>query len=599
MNIKILFFVFVLSFMQIQSYSQTFKIERIEPHPRLFLKAGEEQRIRQKISENDYLKQVHNAIIAKCDELLTTPAVSRILTGRRTNSGSVLDRIFCLSYAFRMTGNESYKNRAIQEMLALAAFSDWNPSHFLDVAGAVASLSIGYDWLYPVMTDRQKSVIREAIVEKGLRDSDKYFGFHTSHNNWGQVCNGGMVLGALAIYEDEKELAEETIRRGVETIRLPLKAYQPDGVYPEGGGYWGYGTGFNVMMNAALESALGSDFGLSDSPGFKESARFVQYSTGTSGKLFNFYDNGEGMSSDIPILYWFAQKYSDPGLLYLAQSDVKSRGRMNSDPLTLIYGSQVDFSRITPPSEKMWAGHGETPVILIRTSWKDRDGLYAGVKGGTPSTSHGHLDAGTFVFDALGERWAMDLGGQGYHAMESAGIDLWNMRQNSQRWNVFRYSNKEHNTLTVNNKHQLVTGKAPVTEVYSSGKRMGGRIDLSSLYSEDVSTVTRDVELLNEQYLQVTDHIIASDHTAQITWTLVTPAEVQKTGKNELRLTQNGKTVIFSVKSPKEFDLSFVPAAPESGQYGEPNPGVTLIRLSCQVNAKSRTQIQVQLKPVF
>jgi hypothetical protein len=599
MNTKMLLLVFALFFTQIQSYSQTLQTERIEPHPRLFLKAGEEQRLKRKISENDYLKQVHGAILAKCDELLTTPSISRILTGRRTNSGTAVDRIFSLSYAWRMTGNESYKNRAIQEMLALAAFSDWNPSHFLDVAGAVASLAIGYDWLYPEMNDRQRSLIREAIVEKGLRDSDKYFGFHTSRNNWGQVCNGGMVLGALAVCEDEKELAEKTIRRGLETIHLPLEAYRPDGVYPEGSGYWGYGTGYNVMMNAALESAFGSDFGLPDSPGFKESARFVLYSTGTSGKRFNFYDNGEGMSSDIPILYWFAWKYNDPGLLYLAQSEATSQGRTNSDPLTLIYGSQVDFSQITPPSEKMWAGHGETPVILIRTSWKDKEGLYVGIKGGTPSTSHGHMDAGTFVFDALGERWAMDLGAQDYHALESAGIDLWNARQNSQRWDVFRYSNREHNTLTVNNRHQLVTGKAPVTEVYSSGKRMGGRIDLSSLYSEDVSNVTRDVELLNEQYLQVTDVITASDNDAQVTWTLVTPAEVQKTGNAEIRLTQNGKTVVLSVKSPKTFELSFVPAAPESGQYGEPNPGVTLIRLSCQVKAKSRTQIQVQLKPIF
>jgi hypothetical protein len=33
-------------------------------------------------------------------------------------------------------------------MLAAAAFSDWNPSHFLDVAEMTAALAIGYDWLY-------------------------------------------------------------------------------------------------------------------------------------------------------------------------------------------------------------------------------------------------------------------------------------------------------------------------------------------------------------------------------------------------------------------------------------------------------------------
>jgi hypothetical protein len=382
-----------------------------------------------------------------------------------------------------------------------------------------------------------------------------------------------------------------------------LKAYQPDGVYPEGGGYWGYGTSYNVIMDAALESALGTDFDLPGSPGFKESARYIQYLTGTSGKLFNFADNGEDTQSDIPILYWFAKKYNDLSLLYLAHLYSKSVDYVSNHdrflPLTLIYGSQIDFNQITPPPGKMWVGYGETPVILVRTSWKDKEGLYVGLKGGTPSSSHGHMDAGTFVFDAWGERWVMDLGAQDYHALESTGVDLWNGRQNSPRWDVFRYSNKEHNTLTINNKRQSIKGNATIAEIFKSDQRMGGRIDLSSIYSEDVSKVTRDVELLNEQYLQVTDNITASStNDAQITWTLVTPAEVQKAGKNEIRLTQNDKTVVLSVKSPEKFDLSFAPAVPESGQYGQPNPGITFIRLSCQVKAKSRTKIQVQLKPV-
>jgi hypothetical protein len=620
MNKIVLVSVLVLLFLQLPSYSQTVKIERMEPHPRLFLKAGEEQRIKQAISKNDYLKQVHNTIMAKCDELLTTPTISRILTGRRTNAGEAFNRIFCLSYACRMTGNESYKNRAIQEMLALAAFSDWNPSHFLDTAMATASLAIGYDWLYPALNDREKSIIRKAIVEKGLQDSDNYFDFDKSHNNWSQVCNGSMVLGALAVYEDEKELADMIIRRGIETVGLPLKAYEPDGVYPEGGGYWGFGTGYNVMMDAALESALGSDFGLPYKPGFKESAKYFQYLFGTSGKMFNFADCGENTDINNPILYWFAQKFNDPSLLYLAhsyyqmqekanlsgtgydlhpiESFPQAKIKVNDSPLTLIYGSQIDFSRIAPPARKMWVGHGTVPVILIRTSWKDNEGIYVGIKGGTPLGGHGHLDIGSFVFDALGERWAMDLGAQDYHAIESAGIDLWSEKQNSPRWNIFRYSNKEHSTLTVNNKHQSVSGKAPILEVYDSGKRMGGRIDLSSLYSDEVSKVTRDVEVLNEQYLQVTDNITASGSDAQVTWTLVTPAKVEKTGKNEMRLSQNGKAVVLSVKSPATFELSAVPAAPESGQYGEPNPGVTFIRLSCPVKAKSKAKIQVQLKPV-
>ena len=65
------------------------------------------------------------------------------------------------------------------------------------------------------------------------------------------------------------------------------------------------------------------------------------------------------------------------------------------------------------------------------------------------------MDAGSFVFDALGVRWVQDLGMQEYYSLEKENVDLWNMSQNGQRWNVFRYNNLAHNTLTVNGKYPV------------------------------------------------------------------------------------------------------------------------------------------------
>ena len=47
-----------------------------------------------------------------------------------------------------MTGDKRYALRAQKEMIAAAAFDDWNPSHFLDVAEMTTALAFGYDWLY-------------------------------------------------------------------------------------------------------------------------------------------------------------------------------------------------------------------------------------------------------------------------------------------------------------------------------------------------------------------------------------------------------------------------------------------------------------------
>ena len=53
-----------------------------------------------------------------------------------------------------MTSEKKYLNRAVKEMLAVSAFSDWNPSHFLDVAEMTMAVSIGYDWLYDGLSAR-------------------------------------------------------------------------------------------------------------------------------------------------------------------------------------------------------------------------------------------------------------------------------------------------------------------------------------------------------------------------------------------------------------------------------------------------------------
>ena len=77
-----------------------------------------------------------------------------------------------------------------------------------------------------------------------------------------------MTYGAMAIYEDQPELAKQIINRAIDAIVLPMKDYGPDGAYPEGYGYWGYGTSFNVMFISAVEKLFGKDFGFSHNPVF-------------------------------------------------------------------------------------------------------------------------------------------------------------------------------------------------------------------------------------------------------------------------------------------------------------------------------------------
>jgi hypothetical protein len=72
----------------------------------------------------------------EADQMIPFPVSVRELEGRRLLGVSrrVLHRVSVLALAFRLTGSRPYLDRAAGEMRAAAAFKDWNPSHFLDVA---------------------------------------------------------------------------------------------------------------------------------------------------------------------------------------------------------------------------------------------------------------------------------------------------------------------------------------------------------------------------------------------------------------------------------------------------------------------------------
>ena len=352
----------------------------ISGHPRLLLREGEEAGITALVEKDASMKRVHDAIISECDEILDLPPVERVVKGRRLlhTSREALRRIFWLSYSYRMTGNETYAERAVQEMLAVCRFPDWNPPHFLDVGEMVMAVAIGYDWLYDKITPEERRFISQAIDEKGFQpaENEDQAWFYNADNNWNQVCCGGLLYGALATYEDRPERSSELIDLYVKSVPFALACYAPDGGYPEGFHYWGYGTSFQVMMIAALESALGTDMGLNASPGFLETSAFVRFMTAPSGISYNFSDALPYAPCN-PMMFWFASRNGDMSGVWLEKKNIENLpddfmdnvNRLFSEyrllPALLIFCAGIDMDAVVPPSDNARLFAGKTPVFVF------------------------------------------------------------------------------------------------------------------------------------------------------------------------------------------------------------------------------------------
>src|ERR1035438_3513913 len=84
-------------------------------------------------------------------------------------SREALTQLSTFGALYRLTGEKRYADAARQELLAVIAFPDWDPPHFLDTAEMTAAVALGYDWTFDALSPGDRKAIESAIVRMGLQ----------------------------------------------------------------------------------------------------------------------------------------------------------------------------------------------------------------------------------------------------------------------------------------------------------------------------------------------------------------------------------------------------------------------------------------------
>jgi hypothetical protein len=304
-------------------------------------------------------------------------------------------------------------------------------------------------------------------------------------------------------------------------------------------------------------------------------------------------------------MFWFAAENRNAGLLYTELKKLEIDLAKHPDnllnnrflPFMLLWSKTIDFKNIAVPKKKMFVSNGNTEIAMMRTSWVDNNGIFVGIKGGTPSASHQHMDVGSFIMEANGVRWAIDFGNQEYNSLESKGIDLWNRSQDSQRWDVFRHRNSSHNTLTINNNKQLVAGNAVMKTISDNKNNRSVMMDLTSLYQFDAKKVERKVSLLDQKQVQINDFVTTFDTDIIVRWNMLTNAVPEIIDSQTILLTQDGKKLkvnLTGVENAKAYINSTV----SPNNYDASNVGTTFIGFDISIPANSSKNYFVSLIPI-
>lgn len=556
-------------------------------HPRLLFTGAEETAVKQLIQNDPLAGELAEFLKAKADTLTITPQ-KPYLKDKYGNilwtSRAYVNRLGTLALAYRIYGERKYLDAANEALLWVCNYPDWDPSHYLDTAEMATAVAIAYDWLYDTLPVSTKELVKKCLYERAivrvLREYEKggSGSWAKRETNWNVVCNTGMVIAALGIAEDYPEETAVILDNAAKYMPNCLKHFAPDGVCYEGPAYWQYTASYLALYLKAVADNDNGKGDIAQLPGLERTALYQKRTLTPSGRLFNFGNAGADAQNS-PAFFLFSRMYSQPEVAEWYREKLKLTLQDNLLLHQLFFLSLPWFDNASPEkAEKMPAleiyHNTINDIIVFNGNRKKKGSLFLIAKGGEPRQAHQHLDGGTFIVESNGVCWTEDLGSDDYSLP-----GFWDGRPDGQRWKYFRNNNLSHNTLSIDHKIQYANGEAFVCEEHPEAKQPSAKLDMTTLYKDQASSVFRTFKLLNDYTIEITDEVELLSPQSIISWISSTKAQVEVEG-NRVHLTRDGKHFYMEIIAPVGAVFKTYPAKNTyKGEY--PIEGYNMLEATC------------------
>lgn len=556
-------------------------------HPRLLFTGAEETAVKQLIQNDPLAGELAEFLKAKADTLTITPQ-KPYLKDKYGNilwtSRAYVNRLGTLALAYRIYGERKYLDAANEALLWVCNYPDWDPSHYLDTAEMATAVAIAYDWLYDTLPALTKELVKKCLYERAivrvLREYEKggSGSWAKRETNWNVVCNTGMVIAALGIAEDYPKETAVILDNAAKYMPNCLKHFAPDGVCYEGPAYWQYTASYLALYLKAVADNDNGKGDIAQLPGLERTALYQKRTLTPSGRLFNFGNAGADAQNS-PAFFLFSRMYSQPEVAEWYREKLKLTMQDNLLLHQLFFLSLPWFDNASPEkAEKMPAleiyHNTINDIIVFNGNRKKKGSLFLIAKGGEPRQAHQHLDGGTFIVESNGVCWTEDLGSDDYSLP-----GFWDGRPDGQRWKYFRNNNLSHNTLSIDHKIQYANGEAFVCEEHPEAKQPSAKLDMTTLYKDQASSVFRTFKLLNDYTIEITDEVELLSPQSIISWISSTKAQVEVEG-NRVHLTRDGKHFYMEIIAPVGAVFKTYPAKNTyKGEY--PIEGYNMLEATC------------------
>ena len=531
-------------------------------HPRLVATEDDFARLRREVKENKHKARWYKQLIEFCDGMKDKNVLRyELRDGVRLLYVSWDLQLYAtsLALAYKLTGDKKYFDYAWPHLKACAEMPDWNPSHHIDVGTLAYGYAIAYDWFYDVMSEEQRRIMEKGAYEnvfytvnRAVEDRNTPYTTVLMTNNHNVFCNAGVMSTVIAFMDVYPEVASKIGADVVRILEPFMDKFAPMGAYYEGPYYSETAINYTVRVFAAMLPVLGTLYGLDKVQGFDKIADFVVLLQSDVAS-FNFADSKMSLLA-IAGMFWNFNHYGRRGLKdSIAEKNFKAPPVNTISEAILWYNVEDDGEC----NLDTVVHYPEEEIIGMRDAFRDGQ-TFVGIKAGKTVYAHSHLDAGSFIFDAMGRRWAYDFGQDNY-----------NLYYKYNHWDVFRLRAESHNNLVINPDHTpgyILGSEAPVSEFTVGENAVKTVIEKTALYGTE-----RGVEYARRGYLFVDDRssIVIRDETkltkeATLMWLMYTDADIEISGNTAtLRdKVDTDKYITVEFASNASFEIGYEDAKP-------------------------------------
>ncbi len=593
--------------------------------PRLIMNAEGFAALKARVASDPTSKAMFEAIQKTGEDLLTKPELTKSFGEENPVGRQTIFRFSHLGILSQVTGDPRWKDRGVKELLAVSKdFTNWSPTDAKICSEFVTGMAIGYDYFRTSLNPDQAKIVRAAMVQLGFdalmahlkgepipattkrpepgqappenkpsgktpkKPEDK-----TPPDGEEMITASALMLAAISLNEDEPNAAGPAANLAAKVLGDGVTGFSPDGIWPES-----LYVGDEVLDSLALvissfRSACGSDFGYSTVEGLANIGLARMYLSGPKN-LFNYGSSKRDNLDRYWITSWLASLYGNPGVPAIrargAEANVGNAANLNQAG-ALLYHSPYMGGYGTPDSlDKAFTS---AQVATLRTAWNDPNAMFVGIKGGKNDHPGAQLDLGTFVLDAGGVRWAVDLGAEDEKQVANIA--------DPKRFKFYREGSLGQNIIRMGGtpeveekdakkkpavkgapapadpNNQAIEATATISGFVSTPERGVAIVDLSDVFTGKAKGWHRGAMVSRgpKPYVIIQDEFIAKSGSPE--WVMHTKSEVTTAG-NKATLKSGNNLLTASIISPA--GATFISADPPTLPQGAtPLTGIKLLKI--------------------